>query len=367
MPASGADETLHNPTNRARLVLAGIFLAVAAFSGSVQAEFYKGKRITLIINYPVGGPTDIEGRLVARHLAKHIPGNPRILVKNVPGAGGITGTNYMGQAAKPDGFTLAIFAPPIMQWLLNDTGLRVDLSRFVWLGGMGQSQVCFIRSDAGGGISKADDLLRIDEFKLAGVRPTAMNDVKLRMALDLLGAKYKYVTGYRGMANILAGIMQNEVQYTCTSLPVFYQSVEPNLIRTGDVVPLWYYSAIGLDGAQVNESVLEGIPAFVEVYQSIHGHRPSGMLYDTFRLLNNLSSVLLRAFFVPEATPDEAVETLRAAWHALTNDQDFAAEYAKMAKAPANLLSSAAVEAHVQATREIPPATLTFIKEFITK
>ena len=66
---------------------------------SAQAPFYQGKNITFLINFAAGGPTDIEGRIVARHLAKHIPGNPAIVVQNMPGAGGVTGLNFLGEAA----------------------------------------------------------------------------------------------------------------------------------------------------------------------------------------------------------------------------------------------------------------------------
>src|SRR5438034_214874 len=69
---------------------------------SAQGPFYQGKNITFLINFAAGGPTDIEGRIVARHLAKHIPGNPAIIVQNMPGAGGVTGLNFLGEAARKD-------------------------------------------------------------------------------------------------------------------------------------------------------------------------------------------------------------------------------------------------------------------------
>ena len=88
-----------------------LLAALAGFAGAAEAPFYEGKRVTFLINYTAGGPTDMEGRLVARHLGKHIPGNPRIVVKNMPGAGGLAGTNFMGEVARPDGLTVAFFGP----------------------------------------------------------------------------------------------------------------------------------------------------------------------------------------------------------------------------------------------------------------
>ena len=92
------------------LILAGaIALAVNACTQSAFAQLYKGKTITMIVNYPAGGPTDIEGRIVAQHLPAHIPGKPTIVIKNVGGAGGLIGSNQLGEIAKPDGETIGFW------------------------------------------------------------------------------------------------------------------------------------------------------------------------------------------------------------------------------------------------------------------
>ena len=75
-----------------------VALALTVFAGTAHAQFYKGKTVTMIINYPAGGPTDIEGRIVAQHLPAHIAGKPTIVIKNVGGAGGVIGTNQLAEA-----------------------------------------------------------------------------------------------------------------------------------------------------------------------------------------------------------------------------------------------------------------------------
>ena len=79
---------------------------------SAETPFYQGKNVIFIINFSAGGPTDIEGRIVARHLAKHIPGNPTVIPQNMAGAGGVTGMNFLGEVAKRDGLTLGYFTGP---------------------------------------------------------------------------------------------------------------------------------------------------------------------------------------------------------------------------------------------------------------
>src|SRR5215470_20194310 len=91
------------------LVTAGLAVVLAATgSGPAPAQLYKGKTVTMIINYPAGGPNDIEGRIIAQHLPNHIPGKPNIVVKNVSGAGGIIGTNQLAETP-PNGESLGFF------------------------------------------------------------------------------------------------------------------------------------------------------------------------------------------------------------------------------------------------------------------
>ena len=102
-----------------------VIAAVAVLGGaSASAQFYKGKRVTMLINYGAGGPTDIEGRIVARHLADHIPGNPTIIVKNMGGGGGMIASNFLGEVAKNDGMTFGFFTWNVLAGMIGDPGLR---------------------------------------------------------------------------------------------------------------------------------------------------------------------------------------------------------------------------------------------------
>ncbi len=342
-------------------------LAVAAFAlpGAADAQFYKGKRITVLINYGAGGPTDVEGRLIARHLARHIAGKPRVIVKNMPGAGGIIGSNFMGEVARPDGMTVAIFTPPTISQLLDDPGLRIDFTKFQWLAGVGQPQVCYMRKDAAPGISTVADLLKAKTFKAAGMRNTSSHDIRLRLSLDLLGAKYKYVTGYRGLAKVAAGVLQNETQYSCGSVPNFRSMVEPNLIKTGLAISMFYYAPSDAQGNEVRFADLAGIPTFLDVYKKLRGGMPSGIKYRSLRLVNNLSTYMLRGSFVPAGTPKAAVDALRAAWRALPGDQTFVAEYRKAFRAEPKILQAKAAQAHINSIGTTDPEVVSFLKKYI--
>src|SRR5512134_2570733 len=118
-----------------RLVSVGAVLAALAAAPTFSAEssFYRGKTLTVLINFAAGGPTDIEGRLVARFLGRHLPGQPLIVVQNMPGAGGVVGTNYLGEVAKPDGLTMGYFTGQFFNLLTADPTLRVDLAKFAYI------------------------------------------------------------------------------------------------------------------------------------------------------------------------------------------------------------------------------------------
>ena len=103
---------------RTMLFVFGLFMLAAIVPDNAQAQFYKGKTITMIVNYPAGGPTDLEGRIVALHLPAHIPGNPTIVVKNVGGAGGLIGSNQLGEAA-PNGESIGFFTLDIPGQLIG--------------------------------------------------------------------------------------------------------------------------------------------------------------------------------------------------------------------------------------------------------
>ena len=351
-----------------RIAMSLVAAVTILCAGPANAQFYKGKQLTILINYGAGGPTDIEARLIARHFAKHIPGKPRVIAKNRPGAGGIVGTNFMGEVAKPDGLTVAIFTPPTISQVLRDPGLRVNFAKdFNWLAGIGQPQICYMRKDVAPGISGPMDIIKAKGFKAAGMRTTSSHDIRLRLSLNLLGMDYKYVTGFRGLAKVAASVLQNETQYSCGSVPNYRGTVEPTLIKTGQAVPMWYYAPVDAAGKEKKFADLAGIPTFLEIYAKIKGGKPSGLAYEAFQMVTNLSTYMLRGSFVPRKTPKEAVDALKAAWRALPGDKAFLADYAKAFRAPPKIIQAAAAKAQIDRVLSIDPKIADFLRKMAKK
>jgi tripartite-type tricarboxylate transporter receptor subunit TctC len=187
-------------------------LFIAATPALAQADFYRGKTIELIVSTGVGGGLDANARLVARHLAAHIPGNPSIVAKNMPGAGHIRAANYVFSQAPRDGTTIGTFIPIfVMASLLERSkGIQFDPAQFNWLASTSSSNSTVYTWHLSGIRSVADATTRPVLMGGTGVGsytviyPTVMN--------SLLGTRFKLVMGYQSTAEIGLGMERGEIE-----------------------------------------------------------------------------------------------------------------------------------------------------------
>jgi tripartite-type tricarboxylate transporter receptor subunit TctC len=295
-----------------------------------QKAFYQGKTITFLINFAAGGPTDIEGRIVARHLAKHIPGNPTIVVQNMAGAGGVTGINFLGEAAKRDGLTLGYFTGPYNHHMMRSTTLRTDLMQLPFIASVGSVTVCYIRSDVPPGIKKPTDIAKAERFRAGGLSFDSNKDLRFRLAFDVLGLKYDYVTGYNSSNDARLAVQRNEIQYHDENVPGYRGVVEPQLVKTGIVTPLYYHDLIAPDGQMRKSPDYPELNSFTEVYTQIFGKAPSGIKYETLKAANMASQNLSRVGLLTPESPKEAILALRQAFTTLAKDEEFIADAKKV-------------------------------------
>lgn len=315
---------------------------IAVLSGTLQpaaAQFYKGRTVTMIVNYPAGGPADIEARIVARHLGKHVAGNPRIIVKNIGGGGGMIGSNYLGEVAKPDGLTFGFFTWNMVAEVLSDPGLRVKYSAFQLIAGVKNPLVFYMRKDTPPGIRQATDIMKTNGFKALSLDAQSTNTIHQALALDLLGVRYTPVTGYRGLKDVETAILQNEGQLANTSLPGWTASIGPTMAKQGIVIPLWQLSAAGRDGSITRDPAVPEIPTFEEFYAKVHGGKPSGIAYETLRTEVDTLTSMFRGIFLPPKTDKARVSEMRAAFVSLWTDKAFLGDYSKAVKTQPGLVT----------------------------
>src|SRR2546430_11624763 len=113
--------------SRSQILILWVLILFGATGQAAEAPFYQGKNVTFLINFAAGGPTDIEGRIVARHLAKHIPGNPAVIVQNMAGAGGVTGVKLLCEGAKREALTFGDFTGPYNPSMMQCPSQRSEL------------------------------------------------------------------------------------------------------------------------------------------------------------------------------------------------------------------------------------------------
>ena len=308
-----------------------LLLGFAAHGLAAEAPFYKGKTLTVLINYAVGGPTDIEGRLLARHLGKYIPGQPAIIVNNMAGAGGATATNYLGEVAKADGLTLGYFTNQFFNLLVADPSLRVDLSRLVYVASIEGVSVAYIRRDVQPGIKEPKDIAKAQRFRAGGLSVNSAKDIRFRLQLDLLGAAYQYVTGYNSNSTARLALERNEIQFFTEGTPAFHSVVTPNLVKTGLVVPLYHDELVSADGEVRPSADAPGILTFAQLYQELFRKPPSGILWESLKVVN-FGQAMQRHAVLPPGVPQEAAAELKQAFSAMLKDSSFTEEFQRITR-----------------------------------
>lgn len=335
--------------------LAGACLAAAP---AISADFYKGKTLNVIINYGAGGNTDVQGRTLMRFMTKYIAGNPRVVIRNMPGAGGGVAANYMNKGAKRDGSVMGVFTTPWMHELANSGVLTASLKDLTFIGAIGQQQIAHIRKDAaGGGINNAADFIKATKsFKSAGHSPSTSKDISIKITLRMLGIKHEHVTGFKSASPLRRAIAQNEVQYSEDSLAGYYGGVTKLLIKPGISVPLWHNGIVNKEGLQSRAESAKDLPTFSEVYQMKFGKdkKPSGHDWDLYVKISNARQ-FLRTIVMPPGAPKPAVEALKAAWLKVVKDKDYLAAYSKKNRSQLNWKTADDAKKNIVATLSVTP------------
>jgi tripartite-type tricarboxylate transporter receptor subunit TctC len=197
-------------------VVCAALVAFGSLSSVSGEEFFKGKTIRLIVGFSPGGGFDTYTRLIARHLGRHVPGNPNTMVQNMTGAGSLISANYMYKRAKPDGLTIANFHGSLaLQQVLGGKGLQFDMRKFDWLGVPVQgSSACALTTASG--ITSMDKWFAAKEpVKLGGTAPGGTTSDIPRVLKAALGLPIKLVEGYGGTANIRLAAEGGEVAGGC--------------------------------------------------------------------------------------------------------------------------------------------------------
>jgi hypothetical protein len=321
--------TIMTRTIMTRTMLAMLIALAVVFPARAQAQYYKSRTITMIVNYPAGGPTDIEGRIVAQHLPEHIAGHPTIVVKNIGGGSGLLGSNELGNAT-PDGLTIGFFTLDVMAELTDNPSVRTHFSDFALIAGVESPLVVYMRKDTPPGINVPADLMKAKDFKALSLNAQNINSINQELSLDLLGIKYQPIPAYRGLKEVETAILQNIGQMANTSLSGWLGSAEPTMKDI--VIPLWQLAPRGKNGSYPRSRSLPNMPTFEEFYAGVTGAKSlaGDFRYQVMRAACDPQLAMFRVAALPPKSPSEIVTVMRSAFDELWQDQTFLADYARV-------------------------------------
>lgn len=305
------------------------------FAGLTTATA-SAQTITILIGYPPGGGHDIEARVMARYLGKYLDGNPKVIVQNMPGAGGMIMSSYVYNRAKPDGRTIGLFgsshglqavlAPPEM--------VKYDLLKMPIIWSVAGIQVHLTRDFLGA--RNANDLLtKVDRSKIAVAGRSKQGSSCLRgqLALRLLGIeKYTAVCAYGGTSPIRAAMERGEVSYFVASdAHLVGGGAFVDLHKRGLVFPMYQSGILKGDGTIARSATVKGdVPTLYEVYKAVHKKEPSGPDWEAWRAIGLGISNLTRTLVLPPGIAAAKVKELRDAVKKMAKDPGFVKDWERV-------------------------------------
>jgi tripartite-type tricarboxylate transporter receptor subunit TctC len=291
------------PIRLGALALAVVGLAASCVPGAAQTgdDFYKGKQLSIMIGYGVGGSDDLWARLIARHIGDYIPGHPTVIAVNAPGAGSLLLANQINNTQPKDGTVIGLINRGIpFEPLLGGISVRFDPLKLVFIGSPDRdTAVCAANKDSP--VKTVADLYA-QELIVGATGSGADTEVYPSFLKNLLGMKFKIISGYPGSREINLAIERGEVQGICVS----YDTIARENIFKNGTVHVLFQAAVKPDPR------LAGIPFAADLAKTEQQHQA----LDLFLARTNLG----RPFIAPPGVPPERLRILRTAFEQTIKD-----------------------------------------------
>ncbi len=333
-------------------VLAGLIAFAALATSATAGDYYAGKSIDLLIGAPPGGGYDIYARALARHYGRHIPGQPTIVAKNMPGAGSARAAGFISTMAPKDGTAIAAIMPgAVMGPLLEERAEALfDPAKVLYLGTANSgTRICVARKDSK---VKTFDDARAQKAAFGGVSSNDSTREYGYMLKKTAGARYDVVSGYSGTAEIALAIERGEIDGACGWDWSSFKSQRPDWIRDSKVNLLLQ---VGLEPNA--ELTRMGVPAVFKYVTNEDDRKVVELVIA--------QQVFQRSYIAPPGLAAEQLEALRAAFDATMRDKDFLAD-AETMRIDIAPLSGAKVQELVQKLYAAPKDMVARARQAIT-
>jgi tripartite-type tricarboxylate transporter receptor subunit TctC len=327
-----------------------VLVAITCAAASAQDDFYRGKTIRIVVGYSAGGGFDTYSRAIARHLAKHIPGKPAVIVENMPGAAGLVAANSIYRAGRPDGLTIVNFqGTQVMSQILGRDGVEFDARKYEWLGAPTRENAVCALTRASGVTTVQQWAASTTPVKLGSVAPGGATHDVPRVLQAALGLPIHLVRGYKGTAEIRLAAQSGEVSGGCWP----WESLRPTwrqALEAGEATVVLQVTDKPLPD-------LPGVPLALGLAKTDEARQliRSGIIVPT---------TVSRVYAMPPATPADRVRLLRAAFLKTLADPEFVAD-ARQAQLDIDPISGEEVTRLIGELFKMSPAVLAKLKELL--
>jgi tripartite-type tricarboxylate transporter receptor subunit TctC len=331
----------------ATALLSGLVLA----TGAAAEDFYKGKTIRIVVGFSAGGGFDTYARAIARHMVKHIPGEPAIVVENMTGAGSLIAANHVYKVAKPDGLTIGHFIGGLfLGQVLGQKGIEFDARRFEYIGAPITDHVVCAMTKASGITSVEQWMASKTPVKMGGIAPgTSTPDNATRIFKAALGLPIQLVTGYKGTADVRLAAESGEIAGGCwgwDSVSVTWRKA----LDSGDAV-------VVLQANRKTHPDLPQVPQAIKLAKSDEGRK-------MIEVGVHSDSDIVRTYTLPPATPKDRVQLLRKAFESTLKDAEFLAD-AKKSRLNVDPVGPEAIEKDIANLFKLDPSLISKFKDIL--
>lgn len=344
--------------------------AVMAFS-SVASESeldtdrvdFSGKTITFIVPYMDGGGTDAWTRLVAPHLKRHLPGNPDIVISNVPGSNATKAANAYAESAAADGLEVLVTAASNqLSYILGDSRVRYDFSNWRALLAYRPGLVVYTSDQMG-----VSDIYQLVEKKnkhliMASMGPTS-DDIFVLLAFKILDMKMTAIFGSPGRGPARNIFLRGEANIDAQTTVSYMTHVKPDELA-GKAIPLFTMGAFDQQMNYIRDPMFPDLPNVEDVYRHIYGVAPQGEAWEALLALYRASYGSLKILVLPKKTPQTIVDVYNDAIRHMLEDPDFKSQVKDM-QGDLYMLSGAEADALLEARAPLPDKYRQWIMDWI--
>lgn len=318
----------------------GMVNATAALADAVE-DFYKSKTISIVVGFPTSGGYDASARVLAQHMRKHIPGNPNIVVQNMPGAGSLVAANAVYNSMPKDGTVIGIFAdsaPQAPLWKIK--GALFDATKINWLGSIASrgTGIAYVRADSP---TKTFADAQKRETVVGATGPHDSSAIYPRLLNELTGTKFRIVQGYRGGPEVDLAIERGELEGRLGTSWLFLNHDRPDWVKTG-------YVRIIMQLSLTANPALPGVPIVTDFARTPEDKQIMQLVFGIHRFL--------RVFSLAAGVPEDRLAALRVAFDKTMEDPEFIADAKQKLAEPLEVARWKEIEDYIRAAYATDPA-----------